>query len=59
MLVSSRYGGCGRTIWQSIEDGTVTINGAGTCLRPWSARRVIRQLTRTATVAPPLTYGQS
>ena len=33
MLVSSRYGGCGRGIYQSLEDGTVTIKSAGTCLR--------------------------
>jgi hypothetical protein len=59
MLVSSRYGGCGRTIWQSIEDGTVTIKGAGTCLRAVVCQgRVIRQITRTATDCTTLTYGQ-
>ena len=59
MLVSSRYGGCGRTIWQSIEDGTVTINGAGTCLRAVVCQgQVIRQITRTATDCTTLTYGQ-
>jgi hypothetical protein len=59
MLVSSRYGGFGRTIWQSIEDGTVTIKGAGTCLRAVVCQgRVIRQITRTATDCTTLTYGQ-
>jgi hypothetical protein len=59
MLVSSRYGGCGRTIWQSIEDGTVTIKGAGTCLRAVVCQgQVIRQITRTATDCTTLTYGQ-
>lgn len=59
MLVLSRYGGCGRTIWQSIEDGTVTINGTGTCLRAVVCQgHVIRQITRTGTDCTTLTYGQ-
>jgi hypothetical protein len=46
--VSSRYGGRGRGIWQSILDGTVTINGAGTCLRAVVRQgQVMEQVQRT------------
>jgi len=38
MLVTTRYGGCGRTIWQVIDDGTITVKSLGTSLRA-----VIRQ----------------
>jgi hypothetical protein len=59
MLVSSRYGGCGRGIWQNIEDGTITINGAGTCLRARVCQgQVIEQVQRTGTDRTTLRYGQ-
>ena len=59
MLVSSRYGGCGRGIYQSVEDGTVTIRGAGTCLRAVVCQgQVIKQIERTGTDCTTMTYGQ-
>jgi len=59
MLVTSRYGGCGRSIWQSIEDGTVTVKGAGAYLRAVVRQgRVFEQIHRTGADCTIVRYGQ-
>jgi hypothetical protein len=59
MFVFSRYGGCGRGIYRSLEDGTVTIKGAGTCLHAVVRKGlVIKQIERTGANCTTLTYGQ-
>jgi hypothetical protein len=58
-LLSTRYGGHGRGIYQSIEDATVTIRGAGICLRAVVCQgQVIEQVQQTITDRTTLRYGQ-
>jgi len=59
MLVTSRFGGCGRGIYQTIEDGTVTVRDAGTCLRAIVRQgQVVEEVRRTSTECTTLRYGQ-
>ena len=59
MLVTSRYGGRGRGIWYSILDGTVTIKGAGTCLRAVVCQgRVMEEVRRTGADCTMTRHGQ-
>ncbi len=59
MLVTSRYGGCGRAIWQSIEDGTVTIEGAAASLRATIRQgQVVEQILRSGDDCTIVRYGQ-
>jgi hypothetical protein len=58
MLVRSRYGGCGRGIWRSIEDGTVTVKGAGTYLRAIVRQgQVVEQIQRAGADCTIMRYG--
>jgi hypothetical protein len=59
MHILSRYAGWGRGLWESLEEGTLTVKGTGTYLRAVVREgRVVEQLRRTSTQCTFIKHGQ-